>query len=1244
MSNSLPEHIVIYKAITLSDGTGASVTFDLTGTTDIANKTYGDISYSLTSFVDILNNVFTDASFVVLDDETMTKQKVIELLTSYTILEDGVFSGGSGTKANEDGEVVITNGSTPPETLIVFRDNIARIDGPTVEMNVSKSLLLHVNDNVTGGFEFGKVASTTGGVMHAFHYSQSESDDYIGTLDTSNTLVNTSKRLIDASFGSIQIPSDGKMSLVIIGLTTNSSIMSGNIDNVLLNIVISEGTALGGARVTISYGNSSLEFTDTLKTDAPKPPFQIMISFSGNKMYALVNNTVQGTVSTQSLNNIANIRNNQLTSVDGGLLGKSVISDFVVFNDALYDGEDTTRAMSIINKIINNSSGLSASTLPPSGGYTKYNINDILLGFVGSTYPYVEPAGNLVLKNSVVENDTIILHDSGSFSLNGNVAINTSTKPTSAIALDVNGDIQCNKGSFNGDIDITGAGKLSMDGIVLIENTGNKETGDFYYNCRVIRNANNFDNDGMHINYNSAGGTAADCRFFANGTTQRMVIKADSGNVGIGTDDPQSKLHVDGDIRCSGFGSFNGGGFNAINSPPGVYLGAASNAYGHLQIVSSNSNGGWIDFTDNIGTNSTDFEGRIRYGTSGTDAGMTFLTNGDERMRIGVAGNVGIGTNSPQSKLHVNGDIRCNSGSFNGNVNITNTHNLDVNGNINISGAGKLLMDGFTLINAASTGDFYYNCRVIRNSDTTVTSKNDGMYINFDSAGGTAADCRFFANGKNQRMVIKADSGNVGIGTTDPQSKLHVNGIARFNNGVNVGGSVSVPNITVGQTANTITSSADLILQTPNAKTVHIKGDLLVDGAFSFVGEFIKKNTNVQYTDQFEIVNAGTGPALVVTQSGNNDIVKFNDENGSVFVIKDNRNVGIGTDDPQSKLHVDGDIRCSGFGSFNGGGFNSINSPPGVYLGAASNAYGHLQIVSSNSNGGWIDFTDNIGTNSTDFEGRIRYGTSGTDAGMTFLTNGDERMRIGVAGNVGIGTNSPQSKLHVNGDIQCNKGSFNSDIDITGAGRLSMDGIVLIQNNSNREGGDFYYNCRVIRNADNFSDDGMYINHNSAGGTAADCRFFANGTSQRMVIKANSGNVGIATGSPSEKLHVNGNVKCINLTASGLVTGASFNATSDERTKTDISRVSRKVINKVLMLESKQFTFKSDDKHRTRYGFIAQEVEKILPELVSGENDEIKSIDYMGIIGPLLEQVKTLTRELEDMKQEFADMKQELAK
>ena len=38
----------------------------------------------------------------------------------------------------------------------------------------------------------------------------------------------------------------------------------------------------------------------------------------------------------------------------------------------------------------------------------------------------------------------------------------------------------------------------------------------------------------MYINYGSTGGVAARCRFYANGTTQRMHINADTGNVGIG--------------------------------------------------------------------------------------------------------------------------------------------------------------------------------------------------------------------------------------------------------------------------------------------------------------------------------------------------------------------------------------------------------------------------------------------------------------------------------------------------------------------------------------------------------------------------------------------------------------------------------------------------------------------------------------------------------------------------------------
>lgn len=57
-------------------------------------------------------------------------------------------------------------------------------------------------------------------------------------------------------------------------------------------------------------------------------------------------------------------------------------------------------------------------------------------------------------------------------------------------------------------------------------------------NQRVVQNLSTTTADGMYINYNSYGGTAADLRFYANGTTERMRISALNGNVGIGTAAP----------------------------------------------------------------------------------------------------------------------------------------------------------------------------------------------------------------------------------------------------------------------------------------------------------------------------------------------------------------------------------------------------------------------------------------------------------------------------------------------------------------------------------------------------------------------------------------------------------------------------------------------------------------------------------------------------------------------------------
>jgi len=101
-------------------------------------------------------------------------------------------------------------------------------------------------------------------------------------------------------------------------------------------------------------------------------------------------------------------------------------------------------------------------------------------------------------------------------------------------------------------------------------------------------------------------------------------------------------------------------------------------------------------------------------GASGPGQGMAFFTCGDfERMRIVSSGNVGIGTSSPSERLHLN--------------------------------------------NASGTGTF------IRFQDTG----GDGVYI------GSRSNVMELYAGGAERMRI-ASSGNIGIGTNDPITKLHV--------------------------------------------------------------------------------------------------------------------------------------------------------------------------------------------------------------------------------------------------------------------------------------------------------------------------------------------------------------------------------------------------------------------------------------------------------------------------------------
>ena len=68
---------------------------------------------------------------------------------------------------------------------------------------------------------------------------------------------------------------------------------------------------------------------------------------------------------------------------------------------------------------------------------------------------------------------------------------------------------------------------------------------------------------------------------------------------------------------------------------------------------------------------------------------------------------------------------------------------------------------------------------------------------------------------------------------------------------------------------------------------------------------------------------------------------------------------------------------------------------------------------------------------------------------------------------------------------------------------------------------------------------------------------------------------------------------------------------------------------------------KDDAAKRTEYGVIAQQIETVFPELVRTADDEIgtKSVNYVGLIAPMIEATKELKAENEALKAEITAMK-----
>jgi hypothetical protein len=127
---------------------------------------------------------------------------------------------------------------------------------------------------------------------------------------------------------------------------------------------------------------------------------------------------------------------------------------------------------------------------------------------------------------------------------------------------------------------------------------------------------------------------------------------------------------------------------------------------------------------------------------------------------------------------------------------------------------------------------------------------------------------------------------------------------------------------------------------------------------------------------------------------------------------------------------------------------------------------------------------------------------------------------------------------------------------------------------------------------------------------------------------ANTGNTVVARDNSGD--FSAGTISVTNLTASQTVQAQDFNSTSDENLKTNIETV-QNGLETIKSLRGVTFDWKATQKPSV--GVIAQELERVLPELVA--NGDPKTVNYNGLIGVLIEAVKELSAEVQELKSQL---------
>ena len=548
-------------------------------------------------------------------------------------------------------------------------------------------------------------------------------------------------------------------------------------------------------------------------------------------------------------------------------------------------------------------------------------------------------------------------------------------------------------------------GKLHIKGTTSINSIANSSRlivggngGDAYLHFMEVDN-------GWNLRHKSSDNTL---RFRPTLGGADLLTLKDTGHVGIGITNPDSKLHVVGSIKmvdgneqndyvltsdADGIGSWQpwtggidkfitGGTYNASTEKIELTTNTGDVIYVPVSPL--------VDYDDQTLDLASD---TLTISKSNSTVDLSTYVNQpnlwtESGANIYRSSNVGIGITNPTTQLTVNRAFSIENTDFN-----------------NSTSTGSRLIVGLN----GTNGDTF-------------------SYIQAQDAGGTS----------NNNLTLQRYGGNVGIGTTSPTTALSVVGSVSVTSNISLDGQINMPYVN-----NTSPLDTQSLLQTTTRKAV-IAMDM--DGDDSYL-EYGHVDATQTYT-QFRLRDNNTGDRFRIyvdnwTSPSADDRIPLDVRGDKVLLSQDGGNVGIGTVSPTHRLHVEGSIKI-------------VDGTQGLdkVLTSDADGVGSWQTISvGDTNTDSQELTFNSGTNILSISGgnnvnlsslmddtnhyldsasmvgnTLSLGRNGGLANLTvdlsqFLDDTNLWTESGAnvyrsSGNVGIGTTSPDTNLHVAGSIK----------------------------------------------------------------------------------------------------------------------------------------------------------------------------------------------------------------------------------